>query len=204
VIQNLVTKGYPVKNKKLKKGAVQDALAGNKLPTENGRVSGTLSADEIDPIFGGVAPAYVNKGIDGDDIAKVVAITAAAEVERAAKSVALVNALTAGVRDASYADQVGATAAAVAQAQANAAGPSTPGRSGGAGLLPVSDPRGQIASLGTSAGSPQAGQPQLNYAKEIKRLEKQLNDVTDPVVKAELNYKLSYARLVAGHQTGAI
>jgi hypothetical protein len=205
VIQNLVTKlGQGDTVGKAKKGAVQDALNGSKLPIENGRVSGTLSADEIDPIFGGVAPAYVNKGIDGDDIAKAVAITAAAEVERAVKSAALVAALTARDGDASYEQEVGANAAAVARAQANAAGSSTPGVSGGGGLLPVSDPRAQLGNLGASAGSPEAGQPQLNYVKEAKRLKKQLSKVTDPVVKAELNYQLSRTLLMAGHTAGAI
>jgi hypothetical protein len=206
VIQGLVTKlgqGDTV-NKKLKKGAVQDALGGNNLPEENGRVSGTLSADEVDTVLGGVAPQYVNKGIDGGTIARAVAITAAAEVERAVKSVELVNALTAGPgRDASYADEVGANAAAVARAQANAAGPSTPGRSGGSGLLPTSDPRSQLGNLGASAGSPEAGQPQLAY-KAIRKLEKQLKKATDPLERASLGDQITRAKLSVAHTAGMI
>jgi hypothetical protein len=201
VIQNLVTKlGTENMMGKAKKGAVQDALAGNKLPTENGRVSGTLSADEIDPIFGGVAPAYVNKGIDGDDIAKAVAITAAAEVERAAKSVALVNALTAGTRDASYEQEVGANAAAVARAQAEAAGQATPGRAGGGGLIPSSaDPRGQVASLGSHVSLPPVDGAFGRLPGVIKELEEQLAKESDPLRRAELGRQLSYQRLYEAH-----
>jgi hypothetical protein len=204
VIQRLVSKmkGSDTVGK-AKKGQVQDALNGNKPPTENGRLSGTLSAEEIDPLFGGTAPACINKGINGDDIARAVAITAAAEIERAVKSAELVAALTAGTRDASYADEVGQNAAAVARAQANAAGQSTPGVSGGAGLAPVSDPRAQLGNLGASAGSPQSGQPQLAY-KGIRKLEKQLRKATDPLEKAMLGDEITRAKLSAAHTAGMI
>jgi hypothetical protein len=102
-----------------------------------------------------------------------------------------------------FSQAIADTAAAVARAQAEAAGQATPGRSGGAGLLPVSDPRAQLGNLGASAGSPEAGQPQLAY-KAIRKLEKQLKKAVDPLERAMLGDEITRAKLSAAHTAGMI
>jgi hypothetical protein len=225
VIQNLVTKlGTENMMGKAKKGVVQDALGGEDDPRVTQGISATLSrSDEaaIDALFSGVNSEYINKSalvaqleaqLDGitDPALKEQAgeaITLAklsqfAEAQKLIKDLALVGAL--GVQAGKpFSQAIADTAAAVARAQAEAAGQATPGRSGGAGLLPVSDPRAQLGNLGASAGSPEAGQPQLAY-KAIRKLEKQLKKAVDPLERAMLGDEITRAKLSAAHTAGMI